>query len=114
MGEPAVVSVPVSVVMDPAPIHRQLAAILRLCDEVGSAIETALETFDMPRVSDDEALAQLPMLTTRELRVLLVSVDASRRLPIGDDSETGRILWSLRTAITEAIYAAQRREAPDG
>lgn len=67
--------------------------------------------------SDVEGLTQLPHLTERELRVLLVAVESRQRLPIGSDSETGRILWSLHTAISEAIYAAQldarRRELAD-
>lgn len=62
-------------------------------------------TDEPPPVS--EGLAQLPHLTERELQVLLVAVESRQRLPIGDHSETGRILWSLHTAISEAIHAAQ-------
>lgn len=62
-----------------------------------------------------EGLANLPALTERELRVLLGCVQMRLRPPlhsdgvqiIGDHSETGHILWSLHTAISEAISAAQ-------
>jgi hypothetical protein len=54
-----------------------------------------------------EGLAQLPHLTERELRVLLVCVERQKRLPISRESGTGRILWSLHTAIAEAISAAE-------
>lgn len=79
-----------------------------------------------PPIDAVEGLAALPHLTERELRVLLVAVEMRLRPPpgsatpiIGDHSETGRILWSLHTAIAETIHAAQRetarlREMADG
>lgn len=71
---------------------------------------------------DSEGLANLPALTERELRVLLSCVQMRLRPPpgveiIGDHSDTGQILWSLCTAVSEAISAAQldaqRRSADD-
>lgn len=62
--------------------------------------------------SESVGLANLPALTERELQVLLVCVQHRLR-PVGgvqviaDFSETGHILWSLHTAISEAIHVAQ-------
>lgn len=84
-------------------------------DEVLQARRLARAVFPMPERPVEpppppsiEGLAYLPSLTERELQVLLVAVESRQRLPVGDESATGRILWSLHTAISEAIYAAQR------
>ena len=59
---------------------------------------------------DPEGLANLPALTAGELRVLRRAVEERLR-PTGervdDHSETAHVLWSLHTAISEAIYASQ-------
>lgn len=38
----------IEVVVDTAPVRRHLGALLRLCDEVGAALETAIEALDEP------------------------------------------------------------------
>lgn len=62
-----------------------------------------------------EGLANLPALTADELIVLLGAVDSRRMVATGEEL---RVLWSLSTAISEAIYAAQldarRRDSADG
>lgn len=46
MAEPG--SVAIEVVVDAAPVRRHLVALLRLCDEVGAALETAIDALDEP------------------------------------------------------------------
>lgn len=66
---------------------------------------------DEPRFIS-EGLANLPALTAGELTVLLGAVDTCRMAATGQELH---VLWSLSTAISEAIYAAQldarRRDA---
>ena len=54
-------------------------------------------------------LAALPLLTALELGVLLTAVDG-RRLTLMINTPTGseeiRVLWSLSTAVSEALVAA--------
>jgi hypothetical protein len=72
-------------------------------------------------VSEVEGLAALPHLTESELAVLLGAVD-SRRLhlmaqPLADHGDEVRVLWSLSTAVSEALIAAKldgERRRADG
>lgn len=68
----------------------------------------------MAAVSGVTGMAQLPHLTEDELVVLLAAVDA-RRLRLMMESPSGSeelsVLWSLSTAVSEAIIAAHRHAA---